>query len=230
MLRVLGLRCQWLDPSDREALLHDAYAVYLEKQCAGLLDTRMMRPAQIRAYLTRTALNRAMDEGKRASRSRSVSLDAEQPPIDPADGGVELDEQLAACLNDARVREIVAELPKRQQIVVKLRFFFDRTPQDIQRHLAISERVYRRELERATRHIARRYQLVREGSYCESRRSLILAYVAGVAGPTRTLDARRHLQSCLACARWAAELREVQFDARCYGAPHDRYACAPPAA
>jgi hypothetical protein len=146
-----------------------------------------MRPPQVRAYLTQTALNKAMDEGKRAGRRRSVSLDDDDLRLEPVDPGRELDERLAASFDDARIREIVSELPERQQIVVKLRFFFGRTPQEIQRYLGVTERVYRRELERATRHIAHRYQLVRQGTYC--------------------LRARQHLRSCPACANWVAVLR-----------------------
>ena len=207
VLAVLRRRCGWLDPTDREALLHDAYTVFLEKQRDQQLNASVMRPPQIRAYLTQTALNKAMDEGKRAGRRRSVSLDDEDLGLDPADPGRELDEHLAARLDDARVREIVAELPERQQLVIKLRFFFDRAPLEIQRYLGVTERVYRRELERATRYLAERYDLVREGTFCESRRSLILAYVTGVAGPNRMAEARRHLDTCPACMQWASELR-----------------------
>jgi RNA polymerase sigma factor (sigma-70 family) len=207
VLRVLGRRCGWLDASDREALLHDAYAVFLEKQRDGHLDARDLSGPQIRAYLTQTALNKAMDEGKRASRRRSVSLDDEDLGIDPADPGRAPDDLLASGFDDARVREIVAELPQRQQLVIKLRFFFNRTPHEIQRYMGITERVYRRELERATRKMAERFELVRDGRFCDSRRSLILAYVTGVAGPNRMREARRHLDTCPACANWAAELR-----------------------
>jgi RNA polymerase sigma factor (sigma-70 family) len=206
VLRVLSRRCRWLDPADREAIMHEAYALFLEKQRDGKLDIGAMRPPQVRAYLTQTALNKAMDEGKRAGR-RSLSLSDEQLGLDPPDPGRDLGEGLASRFDDARVREIVAELPERQQLVIKLRFFFGRSPQEIQRHLGVTERVYRRELERATRHIAERFELVRHGGFCESRRSLILAYVTGIAGPTRAAEARRHLDTCPACAYWAAELR-----------------------
>jgi RNA polymerase sigma factor (sigma-70 family) len=205
VLAVLARRCGWLDPSDREALLHDAYAVLLEKQRDHKLDLPAMRPPQMRAYLTQTALNKAMDEGKRAGRRRSVSLDDEAVGVDPTDPRGPLDETVASRFDDARVREIVAELPARQQTVVKLRFYLDRSPQEIQQYLGVTERVYRRDLERAARHIAHRYELVRAGVFCETRRSLILAYVTGVAGPNRTREARRHLDSCPGCANWAAE-------------------------
>jgi RNA polymerase sigma factor (sigma-70 family) len=202
VLAVLSRRCGWLDPSDREALLHDAYAVFLEKQRDGLLDTRSMLPAQVRAYLTQTALNKAMDEGKRAGRRRSVSLDNEDLGIDPVDPERDLDDRVASSFDVARIREIVAELPERQQMIIKLRFFFERTPDETQHYLGVTERVYRRELERASRHIAQRVELVRSGTFCESRHSLLLAYVTGIAGPHRIAEARRHVATCPGCASW----------------------------
>lgn len=209
VLRVLARRCAWLDRSDHEALLHDAYAVFLEKQGDRTLDVISMHAPQVRAYLTQTALNKAMDEGKRAARHRSVPLDDERLGTEPSTWDVDVDERLVASADNARVGEIVAELPDRQRVVVKLRFFFDRTPHEIQRYLGITERVYRRELERAMRHISARYQLVLNGSFCESRRSLILAYATGVAGPSRRAQAQRHLRTCPGCARWAADLRRA---------------------
>jgi RNA polymerase sigma factor (sigma-70 family) len=206
VLSVLGRRCGWLDPSDREALLHDAYTLFLEKQRDGLLDPDGMCPPQVRAYLTQTALNKALDEGRRRSRRRLTSLE-EGMPVDPIDPARTPEDMLVSRFDDARVREIVAELPERQQLVIKLRFFLNRTPHEIQRYMGITERVYRRELERATRRMAERFELVREGTFCDSRRSLILAYVTGVAGPNRMLEARRHLHTCPACANWATVRR-----------------------
>jgi RNA polymerase sigma factor (sigma-70 family) len=207
VLAVLGRRCHWLDASDREALFHDAYTLLLEKERQGAVDVGAMRPRQIRAYLTQTALNKAMDEGKRAGRRRSVPLEGEGVRLEPVDPGREPDEELITKFGAERVREIVAELPDRQRAIMILRFFFDQSPADVQRDLGISERVYRRELERASRRMAKRLELVRQGRFCETRRSLILAYVTGIAGPRRAAQARRHLASCPACASWVRELR-----------------------
>jgi len=207
VLAVLGRRCRWLEASDREALVHDAYAVMLEKQRDGAMDFAALHPQQVRAYLVQTALYKALDEGKRAGRRRTVAL---EDGVEVADAGARAPEERADdVILAARVREILAELPERQQTIVKLRFLFEREPGEIQDYLAVTERVYRRELERALRQISAPLDLVREGRFCESRRSLILAYVAGIAGPKRSLDARRHLQTCTACARWAGELRET---------------------
>ncbi len=204
VLSILSRRCRWLDAADREAMLHDAYAVMLEKQRDGALDLAVMHSAQVRAYLVQTALHKALDEGKRAGRKRAVPLEHDDY-VD--ESGLAPDERLDADIDSARMREIIAELPERQQTIVKLRFFFDRSPLEIQRYLDVTERVYRRELERAMQQISERYELVRAGTFCDSRRSVILAYVAGIAGPNRALDARRHLETCTACAHWAGELR-----------------------
>lgn len=207
VLSVLARRCAWLDASDREALLHDAYMVMLEKQRDGAVDFTQMRPAQVRAYLTQTALNKSLDEGKRAGRRRSAPLVEDALTISAPD--THHDELIAARMEGARVREIVAELPTRQQQIVSLRFFFDWTPQQIGRYLGVTERVYRRELERGLRHIGDRFELVRNGSFCDSRSSLIRAYVAGLAGPNKSAEARRHLKGCPGCAHWAGQLRQA---------------------
>lgn len=205
VLAVLARRCGWLDPSEREEMFHDAYVVLLQKERDGVLDPSAMHAQQIRAYLVQTAIHKALDEGKRAGRKRSAPLD--EPALAAPDPGRALDDLTAASLDGARVREIVAELPPRAQLIVKLRYFFDRTPAEIQTYLGISERTYRKELERSVRRIAERYELVREGRFCDSQRSLMLAYIAGVAGPNRAREARAHLATCRGCARWAADMR-----------------------
>jgi RNA polymerase sigma factor (sigma-70 family) len=207
VLGVLGRRCGWLNADDREAVFHDAYAVMLEKEQDGALDPAAMHARQVRAYLTQTAINKALDEGKRAERNRTESL-GERAFAEP-DAARSPEEVAVASFDSARVREIIAELPKRRQAIVKLRFYFERTPEEIQNYLEISERTYRRELERALKYVAERYELVRAGRFCDSRRSLVLAYVSGIAAPSRARKAAIHLASCPACARWAQELRET---------------------
>jgi RNA polymerase sigma factor (sigma-70 family) len=207
VLAVLSRRCAWLTREEREETFHEAYTVVLEKQRDGALELEAMAPEQVRAFLTQTAINKGLDEGKRVGRKRSVELD--DAAFAEPDTGRAPDELAAADMDSARVREIIGELPARQQAIVKLRFFFDRTPGEIQRSLGITERAYRRELERAMRHVSDRYELVREGSFCESRRSVILAFVMGIAGPGRARAAQEHLATCPSCAHWAAEVREA---------------------
>jgi hypothetical protein len=128
------------------------------------------------------------------------------------DGGRPLDDLLADGFDAARVQEIVDELPERRRAIVKLRYFLDCAPREIQSLLGIRERVYRRELERAMRQIAEGYQLVRDGSFCESRRSMVMAYVAGLSGPERARKAQAHIDSCPGCRAFAAQLRDAARD------------------
>jgi RNA polymerase sigma factor (sigma-70 family) len=179
----------------------------LEKRRAGELDPERMHPSEVRAYLTQTSIYKALDEGKRAERKRAVPM-TEEALAAPDDRRTP--EDLAATgLDNARIREVLSELPERRQVIVKLRYFFDRTPAEIQRYLGITERVYRRELERALKQVVDGMELVRSDQFCDSRKSLILAYVAGIAGPTRVQQARAHLASCPGCARWAATVRDA---------------------
>jgi RNA polymerase sigma factor (sigma-70 family) len=150
VLSVLGRRCGWLDPSQLEDVFHDAYLVLLEKFEAGDLDAAAMPPAQARAYLTTTAINKAFEQGRRSSRRRSVPLDregcSELRSPEP-----EIEERIIAredarCLGDA-----IARLPERRQKVLKLRYYLGFEPDQIQRKLGVSRDVYRHELERGTR-------------------------------------------------------------------------------
>jgi RNA polymerase sigma factor (sigma-70 family) len=207
VLGVVAGRCPWVPRGDREALYHEAYAAMLELERAERFDPAAKHPRQLRAYLAKAAVRKALDERKRAERRLTV-------PLGPAvenrpDPGRPLEERVAGALEASAIRELVAELPTRQRAVLQLRFALELEPVEIQSVLRISARVYRKDLERAVRRLAARYELVREGRWCESRRSLVLAYVAGVAGPRKTLAARSHLAACPGCARMAAELRQA---------------------
>src|SRR3954470_18673071 len=172
-----------MEPDEREEIFQEAYLVLLERERDGRLDLGEMAPAQVRAFLTQTAINKALDEGKRAGRSRSVPL--EDAELTVADEARAPEDVASAGLEGARLREIVGDLSERKRAIVKLRFFFERSPGEIQQFLGISERVYRRELERAMREIEDGFSLVRDGSYCDSRRSGIIALISGIAGPGR---------------------------------------------
>lgn len=204
---ALARRCPWVAPVDRESLYHDAYTAVLERERIGTLEPERMHPRELRAYLVKSAIHKALDERKSAERRLTVPLDLASH--DRADGGPPLDEAAIRALDAATVRELVDELPARGQAVLRLRFLHELEPTEIQSLLRISRRAYRKELERAVRQIASRYELVRSGRWHETRRSLVLAYVAGVTGPRRTRMARQHLAACPDCAQRAVELRRA---------------------
>jgi hypothetical protein len=60
-------------------------------------------------------------------------------------------------------------------------------------------------------------------SFCESRKSVILAFVLGVAGPGRAQAALEHLDSCPSCTHWAAEVREANRQQHQGGSASSRF-------
>ncbi|MGH2866724.1 MAG: RNA polymerase sigma factor [Solirubrobacteraceae bacterium] len=154
VLSVLGRRSSWLEPAEREALFHDACVVLLEKQRDGRLDASQMGGSQVRAYLTQTALHKAFDEHSRAGRRLSVSLDAEGFDPGLASSAASVEERVLTRDETRRVRDALARLPRRRELVVTLRLLFGLSPLEIQGRLGVSERVYRRELERGRRTVA----------------------------------------------------------------------------
>ncbi len=204
-LVVLRKRCPWLAADEREGVYHDAYATLLQKHRDGALDLEEMHEAQVRSYLLTASIHRALNQSAR-SESRLVTP-TEAPGVDLPDPMIGTADRLADESELAPVRELVEELPERRRAVIKLRFWLGLSVPEIKAVLGISERAYRKEIERAFKQLADRYEVVREGRWCEERRSLIVAYMAGVAGPARALEARMHLDSCPGCAHMAAELR-----------------------
>ncbi|MBS1861700.1 MAG: sigma-70 family RNA polymerase sigma factor [Actinobacteria bacterium] len=150
VLGVLSRRCRWLDPSQREDAFHDAYVVLLEKLASGALDAGDMIPARARAYLTQTAIHKALDQGKRAARRQLVSLDldecAELSSPEPS-----IEERVIAREEARRLQYAVTHLPERRRRVIELRYYLGCDPQQIQARLGVSRDVYRHELERGTR-------------------------------------------------------------------------------
>jgi hypothetical protein len=112
-------------------------------------------------------------------------------------------------LDGAPLRELVDGLSPRRAAVIKLRFWLGLTPDQIQTALGISERTYRKEVERAYRELAAGVRLVREGRFCDTRRGAVLAYMAGTAEPRRAAEARVHLDSCAACRQMAVAVRDA---------------------
>jgi RNA polymerase sigma factor (sigma-70 family) len=152
VLGVLAWRCRWVDPADREAIFHDAFIVLLEKERDGALEPGLLHPSQVRAYLTRTALHKALDERKSARFRLSAPLESDASEVvelvapDPS-----VEDRVVLRSESARLRGIMSQLPQRRQRVLQLRFCLNHSPEEIQAHLGISERVYRRELERGRR-------------------------------------------------------------------------------
>jgi DNA-directed RNA polymerase specialized sigma24 family protein len=86
-----------------------------------------------------------------------------------ADPSQDVEERGLEPLAGAPVRELVERLPGRQKAIVKLRFYLGLERREIERLLGISPRAYRREIERAFEQVAKGYEAIRQGRWCESR-------------------------------------------------------------
>ena len=122
----------------------------LEKRRSGALDTDDMPAGQVRAYLTQTAIHKALDQGKRAARHHSVSLDRDDF-VELGSPGPAIEEQVIAREDARRLQDAVTLLPERRRQVIKLRYYLGCDPREIQERLGVSRDVYRHELERGTR-------------------------------------------------------------------------------
>jgi DNA-directed RNA polymerase specialized sigma24 family protein len=206
-LGALRKHCPWLAPDEREAIYHDAFVILLEKDRQGSLEIASMHERQVRSYLLTAAIHRGLRIGASADSKRTRLSD--DPAFGLADDGRPLEDRVASASELAALREQVEELPERQRAVIKLRFWLERSPEEIESFLGISHRLYRKEIERAFRRLAARFELVRAGEWCDDRRDLVLAYAAGVAEGEASEQARRHLESCTACKRLAVDLRHL---------------------
>ena len=65
---ALARRCPWVAPVDRESLYHDAYTAVLERERIGTLEPERVHPRELRAYLVKSAIHKALDERKSAER------------------------------------------------------------------------------------------------------------------------------------------------------------------
>jgi len=150
VLGVLSRRCRWLEACQREDVFHDAYLVLLEKLKSGALDVDDMPAGQVRAYLTQTAIHKALDQGKRAARRNSVSLDRDDF-ADLRSPDLAIEDHVIVREDARRLQDAVTLLPERRQQVLKMRYYLGCDPRQIQEQLGVSRDVYRHELERGTR-------------------------------------------------------------------------------
>jgi hypothetical protein len=94
--------------------------------------------------------------------------------------------------------------------------------------LGISERSAKRALEKAIPTLTRNVELVREGRWCEDKRSLILAYSFDLLSAKRAAKAERHLAACVSC-RYVARAVQIRLERVAALVPLPVLALEPPA-
>jgi RNA polymerase sigma factor (sigma-70 family) len=165
-----------------------------------------------RGFVIGVIVNQWKTRARANGRRSTVSLAGQQaeweqrggmgePVAPPADEQLVRQEQVRLAL------ELIESIddPRRRQ-VLKLRLACGLSAREVQRVVGVSERTYRRLLEKAGHDLDLQYDLVKNGTWCADRREVLLAYAEGRADEHQAVQAKRHLDSCLACrqvvARW----------------------------
>jgi RNA polymerase sigma-70 factor (ECF subfamily) len=107
------------------------------------IDGFRPRGGGMAAWLLRIARNAAIDEGRRAARRPSVTIDAATPSVSD---------------DAAEVRLLVAGLPERQRDVIELRYTAGLSAREIGTVLSISEGAAQKHLERALHALREAYR------------------------------------------------------------------------
>jgi RNA polymerase sigma factor (sigma-70 family) len=174
----------------------------LDKYLESALYTAGLK--ELRRRRRRPVISLSSARGRNGQRAESEDGGVDSVPdadaLTPAERVERLDEARIAA-------ELLDELPPLQRDIVKLRWGCGLPRGEIASLLGISERTLKRELERAGRAVARSAELARAGRWCDTKRSLVLAYCLGLLSPGRAVKARRHLSHCPGCRAQATELR-----------------------
>lgn len=126
--------------------------------------------------------------------------DSDESCADPADlAALPTDEQAEIRAMGHLAREVIADLTPLQQRIIKIQWGWGVPRRQVAALLGISERTLKRELAEAMPVITRNVELVEAERWCDSRRSLVVAYACRVLGGRRTAMAEQHLEHCPGC-------------------------------
>ena len=195
-------------PADQqEEIFHEAYAsAWKRRNDPGIGDLdRYFNGAVIRQALMRL---RWLARHPTCSLHESAPSAAGQPPgRAPAAESLSPEERVERQATAQLAREIVASLPRLRQALVMLRFGWELEPAEIQAALRISPDKYEKQLRAACEELFAKSEIARAGRWCEHVRSLLTAWVVGIASEAQERRAREHVRTCPACNQMVARLR-----------------------
>jgi RNA polymerase sigma factor (sigma-70 family) len=192
VLAMLERRFPRFDPDERLELYHVAWTAVLEKRRRGDGDEIENLEAYLMGGADKLAFKRIMSADAR----RRVSFD----PLESELSGVAADaptpEDSAVSQDEARcVRSVIEELDPAEQAVIKLRFDVGLDPDEIRARLRLSQRQYRRLIERGSRKIVARVAALEQGERSRRQLSLLRACLIGIASDRQVAEARALLAS-----------------------------------
>jgi len=110
------------------------------------------------------------------------------------------------------LEDALAALAPRSHDVLRLKFGANRSPEDIQRELAISNRRYERDLACAMSDLAAHSVAVHGGEFCASRFDRLVDHAAGLARAREEYEVSIHLGYCNGCRDFVAHLQALAAD------------------
>jgi RNA polymerase sigma factor (sigma-70 family) len=165
----------------------------------------------VEAYLETAVYTEGLFELRKRRRRQASSLDKHGAV--PGDRTAPLPEEEVEVRADAGLlAEVLERLTPLQKKVVALRWAWGLSRQEAASRLAVSERVVKRELEAASGVIADSIELLDSGRWCETKKSLVLAYSFDLLSERRAAKAKRHLEVCPGCREAVRVARDRAAD------------------
>lgn len=201
--RVLQRARHWF-PTLSEADLEDVY------QSAWLSIVRTeSEVAEPEKYLFEAVHSEGLMELRRRRRKPVESLEAEEPSVPAALVASDPSpyERAETAELSRLTEEILGELSAQQRAIVKLRWGWGLSREEIAGLLGVTPRAVKREVECLGARLREQGEVIASGGWCERRRSLVTAYAIGLLSARRERRAESHLRNCPGCRALVRELR-----------------------
>src|SRR4051794_3865938 len=193
------------------ALRGDEQDLYQGTWASLLKDSAERDEGELEKRLAHAVYWQGLQELRTRRRKPAVSLEAVSTrngshddetagDCEPADSdSLRPDEQAEIRALGELAREVIADLTPLQQTIIKVHWGWGLPRGQVAALLGLSQRQVKRELEDAAPVIARNVELVKAERWCESRRSLVIAYAFQLLSDRRTAMAEQHLDHCPGC-------------------------------
>jgi DNA-directed RNA polymerase specialized sigma24 family protein len=208
LLRVYRRRLRWED-------LEDCYSQATLELVARSRRAPFLSDDHVVNALEQKFLSRIEDR-RRAIGGRSAieSAIARAVPVDaPEHGAGELEDRVAAVENQViartelrRLREVIADLNRDQQLVLASQVCVDMGVAEFCSRFGWSVEKYRKVAQRARKKLRVLAEEYERGERCTRLEPDLLAMSAGVANGDALARARAHVANCQGCARMVGEL------------------------
>lgn len=201
---MLAARYRDLDPDSRYELYHEAWASVLKRRGDGV------EIENLEGYLIGAADKLASKRVYGADSRRRVTFDPVDGPYSAVpDTGASPEEAVLAADEARRVRMLIDELDGAERALLKLRLDLGLEPSEIRERLGLTDRQYRRVVERAGKALLDQFRAFDSGAWAKSKRSLLCACVFGVASERQRAKAQELLEHDPCCRAMMSELREL---------------------